>query len=45
MKLAGPARRVFLAVLTVAVAIVVGLGLVEGLKPTPWLSDWTSYFS
>ncbi len=31
MKLAGPARRVFLAVLTVAVAIVVGLGLVEGL--------------
>ena len=31
MKLAGPARRVLLAVLTVAVAIVVGLGLLEGL--------------
>lgn len=31
MTLAGPARRVFLAVLTVAVAIVVGLGLLEGL--------------
>lgn len=31
MTPAGPARRVFLAVLTVAVAIVVGLGLLEGL--------------
>lgn len=31
MTLAGPARRVLLAALTVAVAIVVGLGLLEGL--------------
>lgn len=31
MTLAGPARRVLLATLTVAVAIVVGLGLLEGL--------------